>query len=306
MTRHSLVTRRIGSSGGIALNILLFVGGAFTIFAIVIALHKSGDAPAAPPSESAGAPSPENTTTTAGTGTSGSGASEADYVKRGFISNKGPRVGGNDNQTVKVSVPVVKGFIGDEEYKVYHKPDCKYVKFIDSGKKASFTTGAEAFAKGYIPCKFCKPEAPEGIAQIPTRTGPDTTTGKTTTHVQPKPVSVPVRDVAVPFPYEVVGRDPINERGVMRIEYEINVMKKLAPDEVLLLAEKCVFQETAKGPISAVSLLIHTDRTKTTVRWLSMVDWAPYGILTRAGEFKPGDYKNHQFNIYDQATFKPK
>jgi hypothetical protein len=36
-----------------------------------------------------------------------------------------------------------------------------------------------------------------------------------------------------------------------------------------------------------------------------MVDWAPYGNLTRASEIAAGDYRTHEFSIFDQGFFKP-
>ena len=282
------------SSGGSAINVLLFLGGALLIVVIVILLHKASDQPTPPPPAEIAdntAPPPAKT-------------DDSDYVKRGLLPNGGKRVGG-DNETVKVSTPVAKGFVGDSKYLVYHRPDCRRVRLIDIPNKVAFATVDEAFARNYIPCKTCDPGLPNGVTEVPSRPGPKTTDTRTSSG-GPKPVSAAIQDVTVPFPYDVFSRDPINERGVIRIEFEVNVLRKLTSDEVVLLARKLVAQETAKGPISAVSLLVHTDRAKTSIRWLAMIDWAPFGVLTRAGERKPGDYKDHQFNIYDQGTFIPK
>ncbi len=56
--------------------------------------------------------------------------------------------------------PVAPAFIGDAQYKRYHKLDCKYVATIAADKKVEFASAAEAFDKGFIPCKVCNPEVP--------------------------------------------------------------------------------------------------------------------------------------------------
>lgn len=56
-------------------------------------------------------------------------------------------------------------FIGDPQYKLYHRPDCKVVKTIPEEKRVAFGSAREAFDAGYIPCKICAPETPAAIEE---------------------------------------------------------------------------------------------------------------------------------------------
>lgn len=48
-------------------------------------------------------------------------------------------------------------FVGSKKSDVYHRPSCHYVDNIKPENKIWFKSSAEAKAKGYRPCKVCKP-----------------------------------------------------------------------------------------------------------------------------------------------------
>lgn len=159
MTAGVSPTRRpnAAQSGGAALNVLIFVAGMAVILALVIHLEKNGSfdriwgasprplPPAAttPPAVTTQTPAPDE---------------HPLPVVRPDVPPKPPHA---DNETVaKVPKPVEPAFTGDAEYKFYHRRDCKLVQFIGEGKKVLFASASEAFDKGFIPCKVCKPEVP--------------------------------------------------------------------------------------------------------------------------------------------------
>ncbi len=48
-------------------------------------------------------------------------------------------------------------FVGSKNSNVYHYPSCNYVNSISEQNKVWFSSSADAQAKGYRPCKVCKP-----------------------------------------------------------------------------------------------------------------------------------------------------
>ena len=173
MTQYVNRTRGQGGQkrgGNSALNILLFVGGAVVILGIVIWAQKS-EKP-----DLASAHHPEDFETTSTTQTPRPKAmTEEDWKKRGLHPNKATTGTGDEKTTVTVSKPVEPRFIGDSEWKRYHRPDCKYVKFIDESKKVSFASASDAFSQGYIPCKVCKPDLPTVAGNTTKPVGPSDT-----------------------------------------------------------------------------------------------------------------------------------
>jgi hypothetical protein len=50
-----------------------------------------------------------------------------------------------------------KMYVGSIKSNKYHLPDCKWAKEISPSNQIWFSSRAEAEAKGYVPCKVCKP-----------------------------------------------------------------------------------------------------------------------------------------------------
>lgn len=50
-------------------------------------------------------------------------------------------------------------FVGSKNSTKYHYSSCKYAKRIKPGNLVAFSSTADAKAKGYQPCKVCKPLA---------------------------------------------------------------------------------------------------------------------------------------------------
>jgi hypothetical protein len=120
-----------------------------------------------------------------------------------------------------------------------------------------------------------------------------------------KPVSLPVEDVNVGFPFTMVEREDVQESGVLRVELTVEVGRPLRRPDVMVLAQKLVAAETRRRKVNAVSIFMRSKvESNTLLKWVCMVDWAPYGNLTRANEVPAGDYRTHQFNIFDQGFFK--
>ncbi len=278
------------SSGGGARNILIFIGGAIVILGVVVWFENSRmrELPSARHPEDF----VDNTPVPA------AGTSDNDYIARGLQPNR-PTPTDCATRT-RVGIAPAR-FVGVSEFKTYHRPDCKTLQYVDEKDRIPLASAADAFSKGFVPCKVCRPETPGAVVRNPS---------KPVRPLQPtdKPVSLPIKDVVVSFPFTVISRDAIVEKGVVRIEYEVEVQRPLAKSDVMLLAQKLVAQETAKGPINAVSLFVHTNpRSGAMIKWVGSADWAPYGILTRAGEVKAGDYSKHQFNSGPfQGFFNPK
>jgi hypothetical protein len=151
-------------------NILVFIAGATLILAAVIYAHKNGLdklSTLGEPRDIRSSATPAPTPTPATPKTPEKPKDDA----RVFQPNKPPvKPPADKAATVKVSKPVEPAFVGDSEWKQYHRLDCKYAKLIDESKRVSFASASEAFDKGYIPCKVCKPDAPPAqIAENPAR-----------------------------------------------------------------------------------------------------------------------------------------
>lgn len=274
--------RAAKSSGNVLRNILIFLGGTILIVAAVISFQNSGRRPL--PSSY----HPEDFVDDAPV----AGADDSAYAARGFQPNR-PAA---DNATLPASDTSAARFIGDNRYHMYHRPNCKTLSFLEDADKFSLASAEEASRKGLIPCKVCQPEPPRIATQ------PDAKPPK-----PDGPVSLPIKDVEVPFPFTVTSRDVIVEKGVVRVEFEVDVDKPLSGGDVLLLAQKLVAQEIAKQPVNAVSLFVHTNPKRgSMVKWVGSADWAPYGNLTRAAEVKAGDYRTHKFSSGPfQGFFNP-
>lgn len=53
------------------------------------------------------------------------------------------------------NTPIVAGFVGNKEAKIYHTPACKLVLKIKPENKVAFASKDEAVKAGYAPCKIC-------------------------------------------------------------------------------------------------------------------------------------------------------
>jgi hypothetical protein len=297
------------SGGGGAVGVLLFIVCSILIVGGIIAYEKSRQNAAA--------------TVEVTPATNGSveiiqrhGTTEQDYIDRGLKPNVDTPAVTNPTPTAPVAQAQPRGqFIGRSDWNRYHRLNCKYAQRIEDDKQVWFATPEDAFAKGYIPCKICKPPMP-GMAQE--EPGNQTNTGNHTTPTDPAtpkpvapkpkpeaPISLPVKDVAVDFPYDTIDREVINEKGVIRVEFTVEVDAPLARESVLKLAQKLVAGETAKQAINSVSIFMRSKvKSDRMLKWVCMVDWAPYGNLTRANEVTAGDYRTHKFSIFDQGFFK--
>lgn len=57
----------------------------------------------------------------------------------------------------KVPQPVITFYVGNKNSKIFHKANCPSVAKMASKNKVSFKKREEAIAKGYRPCKNCRP-----------------------------------------------------------------------------------------------------------------------------------------------------
>lgn len=48
-------------------------------------------------------------------------------------------------------------FVGTTRSDKYHRPTCRWAKKIDSANEVWFDSAEAARAKGYVPCKVCRP-----------------------------------------------------------------------------------------------------------------------------------------------------
>ncbi|NLL19109.1 MAG: MBL fold metallo-hydrolase, partial [Clostridia bacterium] len=63
-----------------------------------------------------------------------------------------------DQGTMIIPSPVDQGaYVGSIKSDKYHYPNCRHAESIQPVNKIWFKTKAEAEAKGYVPCKVCKP-----------------------------------------------------------------------------------------------------------------------------------------------------
>jgi len=60
-------------------------------------------------------------------------------------------------ETKEEPPPPTKMFLGSKKSDVYHYPNCRYVKMIKPENLIWFTSVEDARARGYRPCKVCKP-----------------------------------------------------------------------------------------------------------------------------------------------------
>lgn len=288
------------SGGGTAVQVLTFLGVAVIIVGAVIAYEKRGKTRTPDRAEPGTAKSV------------GTAYTEEYYINRGLKPNTStprPKDPVTDPTTVTPSssgreaattttTPDYR-YVGRSDWNRYHRLNCKYAQKMLPEKKVFFKSAGEAISKGYVPCKICKP---------PMSAGGDTGSGKSTPspvkHTE-KPVYLPVKDVSVPFPFNIVAREVVTERGVIRVEFTVDVEKPIQRDDVLRLARKIVAGEIRKRKINSVSIFMRTKvNSRKSLKWVCMVDWAPYGDLVRANEVTTGDYRTHQFNIFDQGVFR--
>lgn len=306
------------STGGTVLNLLMFLGASVLILGVVIAYEKS--ARQAKPS-----PAEEEAALAAQTESYSEdyyrNRGEAYYTERGLRPNTESRTSPREDVrhpavTPPVITPEIKPvhpapapqYVGDPSYKYYHRLDCKYAQLIPEDKKVFFASPDDAWSKGYIPCKICRPPVPAGddtshAARAEAKPkGPSQRLRKSTE----KPISLPVKDVDVSFPFRVVEREVLPEKGVVRVELTVEVDAPLVRENILRLAQKLVAAEIIKQNVNSVSIFMRSKVTgRTMLKWVCMVDWAPYGNLTRATEVAAGDYHTHEFSIFDQGFFKP-
>lgn len=48
-------------------------------------------------------------------------------------------------------------YVGSKKSNKYHYPTCKWAKKISPDNLVTFASASDALAKGYVPCKVCKP-----------------------------------------------------------------------------------------------------------------------------------------------------
>ena len=59
--------------------------------------------------------------------------------------------------TIKPQTAPSSGFVASKTSKVYHRPDCRFVKQMEPSKSLTFRTRQEAEQNGRRPCKTCNP-----------------------------------------------------------------------------------------------------------------------------------------------------
>ena len=57
--------------------------------------------------------------------------------------------------------------VGDAEWKRYHRGDCRYAKLIADDKRVPVASAAEAYEKGFVPCRLCNPDLGGALAELP-------------------------------------------------------------------------------------------------------------------------------------------
>ena len=302
--------RRRAPSGNSAVPVLVFVIGAIVIVAGVIMFekyqkrHQTGT----PVSNLNGTMNGTGDTSPDENSTSGNNGriqevsnADDDYIKRGFTPNNPVTSDGDPAD----KIPKWK-FIGRSDHNRYHKPTCKYAQRILKREKLKdkqvfFNTAGDTVKKGYIPCRICKPPLPPATSYADAGSNTKPRGGKP----RSRPISLPIKDVKLSFPFAVIEHEVVKDVGVITIEITAEVNKPLQKDNILLLARKLVAAETKKQRVNAVSIFIRLKvRSGRSVKWFCQVDWAPWGNPVRASEVRPGDYRNHQFNIYQQGFFE--
>ena len=59
--------------------------------------------------------------------------------------------------STSVSTVFAADLVGNSNSMKYHYTYCKWAKKIAPSHRVSFSSGSEAIAAGYVPCKVCKP-----------------------------------------------------------------------------------------------------------------------------------------------------
>jgi hypothetical protein len=274
-------------------HVLIFLGAAVLIVGFVIAYEKTVRADRTSRDEPVTTPSVANTNT------------DAYYMSRGLKPNVDPSTKTPDVPRVEPQPPAPSVpkplFVGRADWNRYHRLDCKHVQSIPEEDKTPFASAEDAWQKGYIPCKVCAPPLPAS-ASTQTPSPPPAAPRRTRTQ---EPVHIPVKDVELSFPFKIVEREVVSEKGVITAELTIEVAKPLQREDILKLAQKAVALETGKQKVNAVSMVFRTPAKSGSLKWLCWVDWAPYGDLVRAHEVKPGDYRTHKFDLFQQGVLKP-
>ena len=60
-----------------------------------------------------------------------------------------------DDSTIRAPIPGM--YVGDKMSKKYHLSSCELVNNIQDANRMFFSSVANALARGYTPCKLCKP-----------------------------------------------------------------------------------------------------------------------------------------------------
>jgi methylphosphotriester-DNA--protein-cysteine methyltransferase len=60
-----------------------------------------------------------------------------------------------------VSTALGADYVGSKNATTYHNPTCRIAKKISAENLVKFNSPEEAKAKGYGPCKICKPPLPK-------------------------------------------------------------------------------------------------------------------------------------------------
>ena len=66
-----------------------------------------------------------------------------------------------------VARPVSRVLVGDAATHRYHRADCPRAATIEAGSKVAFKSPADAFARGFFPCRTCDPDLPALLAELP-------------------------------------------------------------------------------------------------------------------------------------------
>jgi hypothetical protein len=321
MNRRSYGSDAAGSQGSVVLYVLMFLVASALIVGGVIAYERG--VRKRRQTEASAEPNIEYSTSNK------TNLGDDYYRERGFTPNKPdpekttqPEV---TPATTHVEEPTYK-FVGDARYKVYHRPDCRHVGLMDKDRRTLLESAAEAWSRGFIPCKVCKPPLPrvaraeEPEPEPPPRKTTEPTKEPTQPRPQPKPpvvdptvpakaeapVDLKIEDVDVPFQFKVVKSVPDVYKGVVQLDITVDTQRPLKRDEVLMLARKLVAAAIKERKLNAVSIFMRTDPAlRRTIKWVCTAEWAPYGSLSRATEVNTGDYRHHKFRIYQMGFFTP-
>jgi hypothetical protein len=156
------------------------------------------------------------------------------------------------------------------------------------------TTGARANARTQT--AYRGPSAQNQVAS-PAPSDVTPTTPRPDPPLQPEtdPGRLPLRDVQVPFAFKLVDRYAKVDRGYVEVDFTVDVSRLFTSDDALKVAQKVVFDEIRQHKISAASIIVRA--APGMPKAVVMIDWAPFGNLARAQGCKPGDYRNHRFEV---------